>query len=366
MVIATIPDKMVFMLAAVMTALFISYMSIPVIIRIAEMKRLTDEPDGKRKIHQRVIPTLGGIGIFSAFMISFSVWGRANDLESYPFFVAALFMLFLIGIKDDVLMLSPIKKLGIQVLSAALVVIGGNLIVNDLYGVLGIHKLPYVTGVLFSIFLIIVIINAFNLIDGIDGLAGGIGIISSVCFGIWFWGVDHISLAVLSFVLAGSLIGFLVFNFSPAKIFMGDTGSMVVGFILAYLVIHFIDLNQTVGNMAWRIHSAPVIAFAFMVVPLFDTMRVFAIRTFQGNPPFQADCNHIHHRLLSLGLTHRGAAILLWCANLIIILLAVLLRELECNILLIIVLSLSVLILPVVHYSRKLYGHFKTLAVSLK
>ncbi len=358
MLIASFPDKLVFMLAAVVTALFISYMSIPVIIRIAEMKRLTDEPDGIRKIHHNVIPTLGGIGIFSAFLISFSVWGKANDLESYPFFVAALFMLFLIGIKDDILMLSPIKKLGIQFIAAGLVVIGGNLVISNLYGVLGIHRLPYVFGVLFSIFLIIVIINAYNLIDGIDGLAGGIGIISSVSFGIWFWGVDHISLAVLSFVLAGSLAGFLAFNFSPAKIFMGDTGSMVVGFILSYLVIHFIDLNLTISNTAWRIPSAPVVAFAFLVIPLFDTMRVFTIRTIQRNPPFGADCNHIHHRLLHLGLTHRGAAIFLWAANIVIILLAVMLRELECNILLIIILSFSLMILPIGSFCAKIIQPF--------
>ena len=141
---------------------------------------------------------------------------------------------------------------------------------------------------------------------------------------------------------------------------------MVVGFILAYLVIHFIDLNMTISNVAWRIPSAPVIAFSFLIIPLFDTMRVFTIRTMQGNPPFRADCNHIHHRLLHLGLSHRGAAILLWTANLIIILLAIVLRELECNVLLIIILSFSFMILPTVHFVRKLYSRFKTLAVSIK
>lgn len=359
-------NQFYYTVAAILTALFISSTSIPVIIRIAEMKRLIDEPDGMRKRHKSIIPTLGGIGIFSSFLISFSMWGKAGNLESYPFFVAALLMLFLIGIKDDVLMLSPVKKLIIQTIAAAQIVIGGNLVVTNLDGVLGIHHLSYFIGVIFSIFLIIVIINAYNLIDGIDGLAGGIGMICSTIFGIWFLVTDHFSLAILSFVLTGSLVGFLIYNFAPAKIFMGDTGSMVGGFILSYLVINFINLNITGDAGVWRIPAAPVFAFSILIIPMFDTMRIFFIRSIHGKPPFKADYNHIHHRLLHEGMTHRGASLTLWGANVIIVALSFLLRDLNGNLLLLIVLLLSFMILPSVHLFFKIRDRFKVMTALAK
>jgi UDP-N-acetylmuramyl pentapeptide phosphotransferase/UDP-N-acetylglucosamine-1-phosphate transferase len=342
--------------AAVITSLTISYISMPVIIKVDNMKRFMDEPDQERKLHGKIIPTLGGIGIFAAFLIAYSIWGDANNLKSYPFFVASLVMLFLIGLKDDILMLSPVKKLMVQALAAAVVVWGGNIQLTDLSGILGIHEIPLFIGQLFSVFIIVTIINAFNLIDGIDGLAGGIGIISSGFFGIWFWNYNYLHLATLAFVLCGALAGFLIFNFSPAKIFMGDTGSMIVGFILSYITLHFLILNKPTTEGDYMA-TAPVIAVSVLIIPLLDTFRIFFWRIIQGKSPFIADYNHIHHIMLRSGFTHASASITLWSINVMIIGVTLYLAEIDVNILLATVILMAFLIIPVIHISGKLYGN---------
>ncbi len=346
MAILQIPGNLLIIIAAVFTALFISYSSIPVIIRIAEMKNLLDEPDQKRKLHKNIVPTLGGIAIFASFLISYSVWGNAVEVYSYPAFVGGVLTLFLVGIKDDILMLSPVKKLIAQVLSAFVVVIGGNLSITNMDGILGVHEIPGFIGMIMAAFLIVATINAYNLIDGIDGLAGGIGIICTSTFGVWFWGAGFTSLAILSFVLAGSLAGFLIYNFSPAKIFMGDTGSMVVGFILGYLALNFIQLNQPSSAAMWKMSTAPAFALAVLIIPAFDSVRVFAIRILSGKPPFEPDNNHIHHRMLQMGFNHRGGAIVLYLVNILIILVALAMKDYDPNFIIATVICMAMLMIP--------------------
>ncbi|HKJ32595.1 MAG TPA: MraY family glycosyltransferase [Balneolales bacterium] len=340
--------------AAIITSLTISYISMPVIIKVDNMKRFMDEPDHDRKLHEKIIPTLGGLGIFASFLIAYSIWGDANNLQSYPFFVASLVMLFIIGLKDDILMLSPVKKLMVQILSAAIVVWGGNMQLTDFSGILGIHEIPLLIGQIFSVLIIVTIINAFNLIDGIDGLAGGIGIISSGFFGIWFWSNNYIHFAVLAFVLTGALVGFLIFNFSPAKIFMGDTGSMIVGFIIAYMTLHFLNLNKPINN-SYSMVSAPVIAIAVLIIPLFDTFRIFFWRIIKGKSPFIADNNHIHHIMLRSGYTHASASITLWSINILIISITLYLRGMDVNILFMVNILMALLIIPTLRVCGKLY-----------
>src|SRR6056297_2988606 len=271
---------------AVFTSVIVCFISIPVIIKIASVKQLLDEPDQNRKIHKEVVPTLGGIGIFAAFIISFSIWGSAATLESYPFFVAGLFMLLLVGIKDDILSLSPNKKLLIQLIAATEIVIGGGVVLTDFGGILGIYQVPWFMGAGITILAFVSLINAINLIDGIDGLAGGIGIVVSSILGIWFWHTGFVALSVLAFSLSGALIGFLIYNVHPAKIFMGDTGSMAVGFILSYLVIQFLISNNSVVNSGWYIENAPVFAISLLIIPIVDTLRVFTLRVASGKSPF--------------------------------------------------------------------------------
>ncbi|HWY38414.1 MAG TPA: MraY family glycosyltransferase, partial [Bacteroidia bacterium] len=211
------------------TSFLVVLYSTPPLIKVAILKRLFDEP-GERKIHKRVIPTIGGIIIFAATLFSYSLWfeldftkirnmfelGQVYQyIREFKLVVATLLMLFFIGIKDDIIGTAPIKKLIAQVLAALILVLVGNIRITGLHGIFEVYEIPYWASVFLSLFTFIVVINAFNLIDGVDGLAAGVGFITTMSFGIWFIVAGDIILASLAFALGGSLLGFLVFNFSP-------------------------------------------------------------------------------------------------------------------------------------------------------
>ncbi len=238
-------------------------------------------------------------------------------------------IIFLLGLKDDIVSIDPYKKLIGQIIAAFLVVIWGKIQINNLHGLLGIHHLPYLVGVLLTVFVIIVIINSFNLIDGIDGLAGGIGVIASLTFGTLFLLRGDYPLAIISFSLTGSLLGFLRYNFSPASIFMGDSGSLVVGFVLSILCIELLNREQISDTNL--IYFTPPIALAILIIPLADTLRVFIIRIMQKKSPFHADRNHIHHLLLQIGFNHRKASITLYTVNALFIVMSVIVAGIGLN-----------------------------------
>jgi UDP-N-acetylmuramyl pentapeptide phosphotransferase/UDP-N-acetylglucosamine-1-phosphate transferase len=198
--------------------------------------------------------------------------------------------------------------------------------------VLGIGKLPEVISIGLTYITIIVIINAFNLIDGVDGLAGSLGVLSMTSFGIYFIMADLPFYAAMSFAMAGGLLAFLMYNFNPAKIFMGDSGSLMLGLINSVLVIKFISVaDSAVARMP--ISGSAAIGFAILIVPLLDTLRVFSIRIAQRRSPFAPDRNHIHHLLLDKGLSPRYVTISCVGLNLAFIVLAYLGQNLGSTIL---------------------------------
>jgi UDP-GlcNAc:undecaprenyl-phosphate/decaprenyl-phosphate GlcNAc-1-phosphate transferase len=335
---------------AVLTAFVICFMIMPMIIRVAEIKHLIDQPDQERKFHGSLISSLGGIGIFAAFIISFSIWGGVNELSTYPYFVASLFLLFLVGIKDDLIALEPTQKLIVQFLAAIVLVAGGGLVVTDFGGIFGFHEIPWIAGVIFSVIVLVAIVNAFNLIDGIDGLAGGIGVIISSILGIWFWGVGFISLSVLAFTLAGALIGFLIFNMHPAKIFMGDTGAMAVGFILGYLALEYIILNSAIAGQPWHMENGHIFALALFVIPVTDTLRVIFIRSMNKKSILLADRNHIHHKLSDSGMSDPFVSFSLWLTNIFIVGAAYSLSYLNINFQLFLLIIAGIVLLPVLKF----------------
>ncbi len=313
-----------------LTSLLIAAISIPVIIRVAALKHLMDEPDEDRKLHKHKTPTLGGVAIFAGTLFAFSAFSDFLKLPEITFMIPALILLFFAGIKDDILVLSPLKKLGVQIFCAALIVVLGNLRLTSLWGIFGITDISPFTGITITLFLIVALINAFNLIDGINGLAGGLGLISSTFFGIWFVLTDHMSLSVLSFSLAGALLGFLYYNFKPSRIFMGDTGSMMIGFIVSILAIKFIESNRSgIESSPYFIKAAPGVAVAAVLIPLLDMTRVFFYRLSKKKSPFSADRSHIHHILQDIGLSHEWISILLWTSSVAIIGVSLYLRDLR-------------------------------------
>ncbi len=334
-----------------LTAFFVVLFTMPSLIKVARMKHLVDEPSEERKLHHRSIPTIGGIIIFAAIIFSYSLWfpsGQAafNDASSdfrllyremaaayadFKVVIASMVLLFFIGVKDDIIGFSPVKKLVGHFVVAYILVIIGDIRIRDMHGILGIYELSAPISIGFSFFTYIVLVNAFNLIDGVDGLAGGIGFISAVTYGMWLYWAGDVALALLAFTLAGALVGFLVFNSHPARIFMGDSGSLIIGAILSVIAIRVIDHDTSRLPLWLRTVPTPLFAMAVIAFPLVDTFRVFVVRTARGKSPLQADRNHIHHRLLDLGLGHRGTVLVLYAYAITIILLSLTTRNVVPN-----------------------------------
>jgi UDP-N-acetylmuramyl pentapeptide phosphotransferase/UDP-N-acetylglucosamine-1-phosphate transferase len=331
-------------------AFLITFFAIPIIIQIAKDKKLFDEPD-ERKVHKTVIPTLGGLGIFAGFIIATLMGVPTGITSELQYFAAAATVIFFLGLKDDILVLSASKKFIGQLVAAGIIIKFGGIQITNMHGFLGIYEIPHIASIILSIFTIIVITNSFNLIDGVDGLAGSLGVLTTLVFGTYFYLAGQLTYAVMAFALSGSIIAFLIYNFSPAKIFMGDTGSLLLGLINSILVIKFINVA---GNAAVKIplESAPAIGVAILMIPLFDTLRVFTLRILDRRSPFSPDRTHVHHFLLDIGFNHRMITLTCVSANVLFILLAYFLRTLGTTTVLGILLVSAFSFIGVIYYSR--------------
>ena len=338
-------------LLSVAISFTIVFLAIPVIITVAERKKLFDIPD-ERKVHKTPIPSLGGLGIFAGFIIACLLAIHFQTSPEFQYFLAATIVIFFLGLKDDILVISPVKKFIGQVLAAFLIIYKGGIQIKSMHGFLGIYELPEMFSLLLTYFTVIVIVNSFNLIDGVDGLAGSLGLMTTIVFGIYFLQVNMVAYSVLSFSLAGSLLAFLIFNFQPAKIFMGDTGSMLVGLVNSILVVKFINVAE-VANVNIPILAAPAIGFAILMVPLLDTLRVFAIRMIHRRSPFSPDRNHVHHLLLDRGLSHKTITLTLVAINVVCIAATFMARSLGCTWLILAIISIFFSGIAALYYTRK-------------
>jgi len=289
-------------------SILVTWYAIPKILKVARWLNITDRPNAI-KIHKYAISTLGGIGIFGGFIFGFLI-NIDGYMTGVPYFTVVLIMIFFIGMKDDLLVLDPKKKLIAEVLGAVILTSFTDIHFTSFHGLLGIHTIPMWLSYLTTIFLMVVIINSINLIDGIDGLAGSISIIVSITLGIWFWLSGETGYTIMAAALTGSLIIFLRFNLSKGKnkIFMGDSGSLLIGFIVSVMLIKFNEINAGSGAI-FNLDSSPAITFAILIVPLFDTLRVFSIRIWLRRNPFRGDNRHIHHLLIRAGFSHRQSTL---------------------------------------------------------
>ncbi len=301
------------------TAFALTFFAIPSIIHVAKKKNLCDEP-GERRSHTESTPSLGGIGIFAGMIFSIIMWTPFNHFADLQYILCAFIIIFLIGAKDDILPMSPNKKLIGELLAAAILVFRSNVKITSLYGIFGIYELPEMVSIGISIFTILVIINAFNLIDGINGLSGSIGVLISLTLGTWFLMTDQLGLAIVAASMAGAIVAFLKYNFTPAKIFMGDTGSLLVGLVCSILAIKFIETHRILPNSNYAFQAVPAVAMGILILPLFDTLRVFTMRIAKGKSPFYPDRNHIHHLLIDYGFSHMQATGILIGVNIFFIL----------------------------------------------
>jgi UDP-N-acetylmuramyl pentapeptide phosphotransferase/UDP-N-acetylglucosamine-1-phosphate transferase len=290
-----------FSLLAFITAFIVAMLVMPPLIKVVNRFHFFDVPDD-RKEHSMPIPTMGGIASFAGLLVASLLWYRfTNDILTISFFFS-ICTLCAVGIMDDLRNLPARYKLVIQAAVASLIAFGG-VRIESFNGLFGIEQLPVSAQYTITIIAITGITNAFNLIDGIDGLAGGLGFMSLIISGIILILCHDANSAILAFALGGGLLGFLYYNFNPARIFMGDTGSLVLGFVVAVLAIKVIQLNSGL-HAGIIISNAPVFALGIVAIPVFDTLRVFAIRLWQGRSPFSPDKNHFHHLLTNNGWSH--------------------------------------------------------------
>ncbi|WP_312421566.1 MraY family glycosyltransferase [Epilithonimonas sp.] len=269
--------------------------------------------------------------------------------DRYKFLFASFIILFFVGIMDDIMVLRAYKKLLAQALVSILMVVGSDVRIRSIFGLFGVYEINYYISIAFSILTFIILINAFNLIDGIDGLAGSYTIATSIFFGISFFrlGPANDPLVILCAIIIAASLAFLFYNLSNkrnSKIFMGDTGSMILGFLLAFTGISFIEIFiQKRDEVFYHLQSAPVIAVAILILPIIDTLTVIITRIYHGKSILSPDKNHIHHKLLNLGLTHRRSTAYIIGYYLIIIAVAYSLRHINVNYLLIIILVIGFL-----------------------
>ena len=333
---------MAIQLAAAITSFVISFLIVPVIIKYSLKKNLLDIP-GRRKIHKKVTPSMGGIAIFFGFFLSSLIWVDFSMWSEIKFILVALFVIFFIGVRDDLVPLRAVLKLIGQILAASLLIFLFDLRLDSLYGIMGITDLPDPLSYVLTIFTIIIITNSFNLIDGLDGLAGTIAIIALFCFGTWFYLVGDTTFAILSYTMLGAILAFLIFNWEPSEVFMGDTGALVIGMLLAILAIHFINVNYAQSfESPYKFVSSIGTAACFIIIPLVDTSRIIILRLLKGKSPFKPDKSHIHHAIMRLGKTHSQTTIILAGVHLFYIAMAVLLNNLSERYVLLAVVGLSI------------------------
>ena len=338
---------------AALSSFLITYITIPYILDVAYTKNIFDVPD-ERKLHTRQIPSLGGIGIFFGFLISFTFFTSADFFGLYKYIITAYVILFFMGLKDDLVPMEAKVKLLLQFLAAFIITFGG-VRISSLFGLFGIYELNTFFSFVVSMLFIVVVTNAFNLIDGIDGLAAGIGGINCLALGGLLIMVDELNFAILAFSVGGTLVAFLRYNFAayPQKIFMGDAGSLLLGLTASILCIQFMGSVATANSLS--IVSPIVVVAAIIFIPVFDLLRVSVLRILQGKSPFSADNSHIHHELLSSGLNHKNASITLYVANILFIMTAFFFRDQSFLQLFLLLLVVGVIIVQVLFGWRYLY-----------
>lgn len=328
-------------------AFVIAVFAIPSIIYVAHLKNLLDEPNF-RAVHTNLTPRLGGMAIFAGFMSAVTIFSPVD--QTVQRLLASTLILFFIGLKDDISSVSAFKKFFVQILATGIVMFLGGVKINDFQGFLGIHQVHDSVAYPFTFIVIVGLINAFNLIDGLDGLAGTLILINTGAFGYFFLrygGSAYEPFALLAFCLMGGILGFLRYNFHKAIIFMGDTGSLVCGMIISVMAIKFVQMKA--------IESAPSIAVAILIVPVFDTARVFAIRIFNGKSPFSPDKNHVHHILIRTGLNQVQTVLCLALLNIVTILAAMYLAGLGDNFLVIFFLGYFVTFMGALEFLSRKY-----------
>ncbi|MDD2335480.1 MAG: MraY family glycosyltransferase [Geobacteraceae bacterium] len=298
-------------------ALFTAIIMVPYLQRWAIDTGAVDIPD-ERKVHKRAVPRIGGVAICIAWLFSLLVY--MDMTREVRGILAGSLIIFFTGFIDDLYGLSPKKKFIGQIIACIITITVGHITISSLGNLFGFGTLmvPELLTVPFTILAVVGIINAFNLMDGLDGLAGGISTIALAALLILSYLTDNALMICLCAALLGGVLGFLKYNIHPARIFMGDTGSLLIGFVIAFLTVL---LTQSPGS-----EIQPLIPVLILGLPIADTIRVMGSRMLKRKNPFSPDKTHVHHRFLDLGLDHRHTVTIIYGISLILAGFAILCR----------------------------------------
>ncbi|WP_107786673.1 glycosyltransferase family 4 protein [Nitrosomonas ureae] len=297
-------------------AIFLSMLLMPITSRLAQKIGAIDIPK-LRSIHTTPKPRMGGIAISISFVIICLIFLPVNAF--FIAFLTGLIAIVITGAIDDIMEISPGWKFLGQFLSATLFVYLSGMQVEYIGDILSIGDIELgKTSVIFTVFLLVGIINALNFADGLDSLAGGISVIALVFLGYFAWSVDREGLMIIAISLIGAIIGFLRHNSYPTRVFMGDSGSMMLGYVLGVMLV---SLSHTAPQL-------PLSALAMVIaLPLFDTLSVMTWRISSKNSPFLSDRTHLHHRLIDIGLSHPTVVSVIYLAMFAFGLLAIMLQS---------------------------------------
>ncbi len=287
-------------------AFLIGLAIMPLVIKIARQKHFVVHPT-KRMSHTGDIPNIGGLDICFSFLLCYVLFAFDNVGES-RFLIIGLMLIVMVGFVDDILDLSPLSKLLGEMAAGIALICFADIRITHLHGMFGINEIGLITSYLLSFFVLIAIDNAINLIDGVDGLASGLGIVYCLFFSFFFQFTGQIGWTALGYSMVGALAVFFIYNVfgrTKRKIFMGDSGSLLLGYLLTAFVFKFCEMNAY-DSLSPSLHceAAPAVAICVLSIPLFDTIRVMITRIIHKRSPFKPDKNHIHHLLLRAGWNH--------------------------------------------------------------
>lgn len=294
------------------------------VFKMAILKNFVDKPN-KRSSHTGCVPNIGGIVVFLAFLCSFLLFARFDIRPEFQYVILGAILIFLVGIYDDLLEISPRKKVKGEMLGVLVLIVGGGFYLSNLHGFLWMDDISPWLGVPLTFIGLVGLINAINLIDGIDGLCSGIALMDCIFFGLWFYLCGYTEYALLCGVLSAAIVPFFFINLfgKRSKMFMGDSGALMVGFLLGVMAIKFCETDIRMTGIC-AIEAAPGVVFSVLAIPVLDTLRLFASRWMRGNSPFSPDKRHLHHKLLIIyGGVHRKATFTILSLNLIFILLGI-------------------------------------------
>lgn len=334
-------EKLYFVLLTFVISIAIGWVTIPRIVIIAKMKRLFDKPD-QRKVHSEEIPRLGGVSFFPAMMVSVTLMlgfryyfdlalpltTEVNFMSEFMFLTSAMFLIFFVGLSDDLVGVGYKYKFLAQVMAGSMLYFAG-VMPTGLFGVFGLNEMPTWFMGMFMVGWVVFVVNAYNLIDGVDGLCSGLSSIALFFFGVWFVYMSNYIFAMIAFGMLGVVMIFFRFNVmgTRMKVFMGDTGSLTLGFLIVFLSLKFLQPTDPAYEGMYVLKSPMSIVLGLLFIPIFDTVRVFISRIRDGKSPFYPDKTHIHHKMLALGFSHLKSTAVLLISQIVFVMINVLLAE---------------------------------------